>query len=198
MKIRRLPDRSGSCLIKIRQLPDRSGSHHGKIRQLPDWSGSCQIEIRQLPDRSGPRFVRSLPESLTLYNWLPTGALTPSLWQVPGNNLWRPAVTDRTCWATVLSEGTKSTVTTQRVRVSQRKYCTAQHCCSDSIKYHSYYTTASTTPTKLQPATPSTTPGDNNPPTCQTVTGQWSLASVSLLCSAVSQVVTDTMGPHQT
>ena len=99
---------------------------------------------------------------------------------------------------TVLSEGTKSTVTTQRVRVSQRKYCTAQHCCSDSIKYHSYYTTASTTPTKLQPATPSTTPGDNNPPTCQTVTGQWSLASVSLLCSAVSQVVTDTMGPHQT
>ena len=104
---------------------------------------------------------------------------------MPGNNLWRPAVTDRTCWATVLSKGTKSTVTTQRVRVSQRKYCTAQHCCSDSIKYHSYYTTASTTPTKLQPATPSTTPGDNNPPTCQTVTGQWSLASVSLLCSAV-------------
>ena len=50
IKIRQLPDLSGHCLIKIRQPPDRSSSHHGKIRKLPAWSGSCQIEIRQLPD----------------------------------------------------------------------------------------------------------------------------------------------------
>ena len=60
IKIRQMPNQSGRCLIEIRQWPDQSGSHHGKIRQLPDWSISCQIEIWQLPDRSGPWFTRSL------------------------------------------------------------------------------------------------------------------------------------------
>ena len=54
------------CLIKIRQLPDRSGTCQIKIRRQPDWSGCCLIKIRQLPDRTGPRFVRSLPKRLYL------------------------------------------------------------------------------------------------------------------------------------
>ena len=66
IKIRQQPDRSGCCLIKIRQLPDRSGTCQIKIRRQPDWSGCCLIKIRQLPDRSGPWFVRSLQKIATL------------------------------------------------------------------------------------------------------------------------------------
>ena len=50
MKIRQLPDWSGSCLTKIRQRPGWSGCCVIKIRQLPDQSGHCLMKTRQLPD----------------------------------------------------------------------------------------------------------------------------------------------------
>ena len=53
MKIRRLSDWSGSCLIKIRPRPDWSGLCLIKIRQLPDPLGHCLIKIRQQPHISG-------------------------------------------------------------------------------------------------------------------------------------------------
>ena len=71
MKIRRLPNQSGShprksdgCLIDQAGARLKSGSSQIEIRQLPNWSGGCQIKIRQLPDRSRPRIVRSLLETL--------------------------------------------------------------------------------------------------------------------------------------
>ena len=57
-KSRWVPDWSGSCHIEIKQVPDWSGDHHIKIRRLPDWSGSCQIKIRQAPDWSGNHHIK--------------------------------------------------------------------------------------------------------------------------------------------
>ena len=59
MKIRRLPDWSGSWLIKIRLQPDWSGYCLIKFRQLPDWSDRYLIKIRQTPDRSGSHHGKS-------------------------------------------------------------------------------------------------------------------------------------------
>ena len=50
MKIRRLPDWSGSCLIKIRAGPDRSGCCLISIWQLPDFTMVDAWSIRRLPD----------------------------------------------------------------------------------------------------------------------------------------------------
>ena len=71
MKIRRLPDWSGSCLIKI--------------RLQPDWSGYCLIKFRQLSNWSGRYLIKIRPERLGSHHGKSGGCLIdqdPGLWEV--------------------------------------------------------------------------------------------------------------------